>query len=70
MKTVDKKAQDSLSFNTLEWRTWSVDRIFRKKDCYEEDGRLNHSAELYAEVYAEDEELQALTASAIENWPE
>ena len=32
--------------------------------------QLHHSAELYAEIYAEDEELHTLTATAIEGWPE
>jgi len=31
---------------------------------------LRESADLYAEVYAEDLELQALTEAAIEGWPE
>ena len=31
---------------------------------------LRESADLYAEVYAEDVELQALTEAAIEGWPE
>ena len=32
--------------------------------------QLRESAELYAEVYAEDEPLQELTEQAIEDWPE
>lgn len=32
--------------------------------------QLIESATLYAEVYAEDEELQQLTEVAIEGWPE
>jgi hypothetical protein len=32
--------------------------------------RLRASAELYAEVYAEDEELQGLTEDALRGWPE
>lgn len=32
--------------------------------------QLIESANLYAEIYAEDEELQALTEAAIEGWPE
>lgn len=31
---------------------------------------LTRSAELYAEMYGEDKELQALTEAAIEGWPE
>jgi Arc/MetJ-type ribon-helix-helix transcriptional regulator len=31
---------------------------------------LEMSADLYAEIYAEDADLQALTGSAIGNWPE
>lgn len=31
--------------------------------------RLAESAELYAEIYQEDKELQELTASAIDGWP-
>jgi Arc/MetJ-type ribon-helix-helix transcriptional regulator len=31
---------------------------------------LRESADLYAEVYAEDLELQTLTEAAIEGWPE
>lgn len=30
---------------------------------------LSQSAELYAEVYQEDEETQEWTAAAIQNWP-
>ncbi len=32
--------------------------------------RLCESADLYAEIYAEDEELQQLTSQAMEGWPE
>ncbi len=32
--------------------------------------QLEESAELYAEIYAQDQELQNLTESAIEGWPE
>ena len=32
--------------------------------------QLIESAELYAEIYAEDEELQDLTAAALADWPE
>lgn len=31
--------------------------------------QLEQSAQLYAELYAEDEELQELTDGAIANWP-
>lgn len=31
---------------------------------------MEESAELYASLYAEDQELQALTASALTDWPE
>ncbi len=31
---------------------------------------LRESAEIYAAIYAEDADLQALTESAIEGWPE
>ncbi len=31
---------------------------------------LKQSANLYAEVYEKDEELQALTESAVQEWPE
>ena len=31
--------------------------------------RLAESAKLYAEVYAEDEELRKLTEAALEDWP-
>lgn len=33
-------------------------------------GQLEESANLYAEIYAEDPELQKLTKSAMEDWPE
>ena len=32
--------------------------------------RLAESARLYAEVYAEDEELRKLTEAAMEDWPQ
>jgi hypothetical protein len=32
--------------------------------------QLEQSAQLYAEVYAEDEELQQLTDAASQDWPE
>ena len=32
--------------------------------------RLRDSADLYAETYAEDEDLRQLTSQAIEGWPE
>jgi len=32
--------------------------------------QLEESAELYAEIYAQDQELQNLTEAAIEGWPE
>jgi len=32
--------------------------------------RLRHSAELYAEVYTEDEDLRELIEPATEGWPE
>lgn len=32
--------------------------------------QLIESANLYAEIYAEDEELQELTQAALEGWPE
>lgn len=32
--------------------------------------RLKQSADLYAEIYAEDEELKDLTETAIAGWPE
>ena len=32
--------------------------------------RLKESADIYAEVYAEDQDLQEMTASASEEWPE
>ena len=32
--------------------------------------RLRESADLYAEVYNEDDQLQELTEQAIEDWPE
>lgn len=35
-----------------------------------EQHQLRESAALYAEVYAEDAELRALTASATAGWPE
>ncbi len=35
-----------------------------------EQERLKQSADLYAEVYAEDSELKELTDTAIEGWPE
>lgn len=31
---------------------------------------LKQSADLYTEVYEEDEDLKSLTASALEDWPE
>jgi Arc/MetJ-type ribon-helix-helix transcriptional regulator len=44
----------------------AVDR-FRKQL---EEERLRASADLYAEVYAEDRDLQELTDRAIREWPE
>jgi hypothetical protein len=35
-----------------------------------ESQRLRESAELYAETYAEDSELRALTDAALKEWPE
>ena len=35
-----------------------------------ERSRLEESAQLYAEIYSEEEDLQALTASAILGWEE
>ncbi len=35
-----------------------------------EDRQLEKSAELYAEIYAQNKELQELTESAIGGWPE
>jgi hypothetical protein len=35
-----------------------------------ESQQLSESAELYAETYREDAELKALTASAVQGWPE
>jgi hypothetical protein len=35
-----------------------------------EQKSLKESAELYAEVYAEDKETRELTAAALSNWPE
>lgn len=35
-----------------------------------EQDRLRESADLYAEIYAEGEDLQQLTIQAIEDWPE
>lgn len=32
--------------------------------------RLRESADLYAEIYAEDDDLQQLTSQAMEGWPE
>lgn len=32
--------------------------------------QLIESADLYAEIYAEDQELQELTQAALEGWPE
>lgn len=35
-----------------------------------EQQKLQHSADLYAEIYDEDEELQMLTTTALLEWPE
>ncbi|NUQ63219.1 MAG: hypothetical protein HUU20_12135 [Pirellulales bacterium] len=35
-----------------------------------QQNRLDESAKLYAEVYAEDHDLQQLTRQAMEGWPE
>ena len=35
-----------------------------------ESQRLKESAALYAELYEEDSELQALTETAVDGWPE
>lgn len=35
-----------------------------------EQQKLAASADLYAELYEEDEELEALTEAALEGWPE
>ena len=39
-----------------------------KKEFEQEN--LKQSADLYAELYAEDEELQELTQTAVTGWPE
>ncbi len=39
-----------------------------KKEIEQEN--LKQSADLYAELYAEDEELQELTHTAVTGWPE
>lgn len=44
----------------------ALDR-FRKELTQQQ---LRESADLYAEVYAEDEELQQLTSQALAGWPE
>jgi Arc/MetJ-type ribon-helix-helix transcriptional regulator len=44
----------------------ALDRLYQELEQQE----LEKSAQLYAELYAEDEELQQLTESAIENWPQ
>ncbi len=40
---------------------------FRKE---KEQERLKKSADLYAEVYSEDEDLRELTETAVNGWPE
>ena len=44
----------------------ALDRLRREI----EREKLRESAELYAEVYAKDDELQKLADSATEDWPE
>ncbi len=44
----------------------AIDRLRREV----EEDRLRESADLYAEVYAEDADLRALTSQALEGWPE
>jgi hypothetical protein len=44
----------------------AIDRF--KKEI--EIERLRYSADLYSEIYAEDDELKELTGTAITGWPE
>jgi hypothetical protein len=44
----------------------ALERLQRELDLES----LRQSADLYAEVYAEDEELQELTEAALTGWPE
>ena len=44
----------------------ALDRLRREV----RQGRLRESADLYAEAYAGDEDLQQLTGQAMEGWPE
>lgn len=43
----------------------ALDRLYQELEHQE----LEKSAQLYAELYLEDEELQQLTDAAIANWP-
>jgi Arc/MetJ-type ribon-helix-helix transcriptional regulator len=44
----------------------AIDKLHQELDRQD----LAESAELYAQIYAEDEELRQLTDAAIGNWPE
>ncbi len=44
----------------------ALDRLYQELEQQE----LKKSAQLYAELYGEDEELQQLTDTAILNWPQ
>jgi Arc/MetJ-type ribon-helix-helix transcriptional regulator len=44
----------------------ALDRLYQELEQQE----LKKSAQLYAELYEEDEELQQLTDTAIVNWPQ
>jgi Arc/MetJ-type ribon-helix-helix transcriptional regulator len=44
----------------------AIDKLHQELDRQD----LEESAELYAQIYAEDEELRQLTDTAIGNWPE
>jgi hypothetical protein len=44
----------------------ALDRLYQELEQQE----LAKSAQLYAELYQEDEELQQLTDAAIANWPQ
>ena len=47
-----------------------VQEALHELECRLRRERLVESATLYAEIYSQDAELQALTDQAIEEWPE
>ncbi len=68
MKT-EESPKPPLKLKSFPWTGFPAGCTFRREDIYDYR-EFENSAELYAEIYAKDKELQALTDSAIEDWPE